>query len=340
MKLKTAIPSIAAALLAATPFASAQNATTTPVGFMTFTVASGATTGFCIPLQDSVPADFTGSPNGKISGVTSNTITVDGAGWSPGALSVAAAPYFIRITSGSAQGRLFDISTSTQNTATVVTVNTQGSDLTTLGIQTGANGDTFQILPADTLNTLFGNSTFGGSSAASSDTVSRWTGASWQSFYFNTTNNRWQPSSGSTNASNIIVRPDSGYLFTRRGPTTLELTTVGTVPVTDAMIQVNNSGATYIANGFPADIGLDTFKNLSGWVSSTSAATADQVSRFTGASWQSFYFNTTNNRWQLASNNANASSVKITAGTPVLINRVGSASGSQFLDQAIPYTLN
>jgi hypothetical protein len=107
----------------------------------------------------------------------------------------------------------------------------------------------------------------------------------------------------------------------------------------NAMIQVNNSGATYIANGFPADLPLDTFKNLPGWVSSTTAADSDQVSRFTGASWQSFYYNSANNRWQLASNNNNASTVKIAAGTPVLINRIGGASGAQFLDQAVPYSL-
>jgi hypothetical protein len=339
MKLKIAIPSLAAALLAVLPAANAQNATTTPVGFMTFTVASGATRGFCIPLQDALPADFVGASNGRISSLTANSFTVSSAGWNAGALSTAASPFFIRITSGLAEGRLFDISTATPNTSTTLTVNTQGSDLTTLGIQTGANGDTFQILPADTLNTLFGNTTFGGASANAADTVSRWSGSAWQTFYYNSTNNRWQLSTSSNSANNVILRPDAGYLFTRRGPTTIELTTVGTVPTTDAQIQVNNSGSTFIANGFPSDISINVFRNLPGWVSTNSASTSDRVSRFNGAGWQSFYFNSTNNQWQLSTSSSNASAVMISAGTPVMVNRVGSATGSQFLDQSIPYNL-
>lgn len=319
-----------------------QNATTTPVGAMTYTINANSSKAISLPLHDSVPVDFVGKSAGRISSVAASAITVSDAGWTPGALSVKAAPYFIKITSGTAEGRLLEISTAagaSQNTATTVTVSNQGTDLTTLGIATGASGDTFQIIPADTLNSLFGNTPMGGTSYKTADNVGRWTGeATWQQFYFNTANNQWQVATSSASANDVVLRPDVGYVYTRRTATPVTFVFTGTVPSAGAKTTVKNSGSTFIGNSFPVDMPLSSFSTLSGWVSTANYKTSDRIARWTGGAWQRFFFDSVDNRWELATTGANASAVKIAAGTPVLIERAGAVGGSSFLSQGLPYT--
>jgi len=336
--MKGILPLLFATAALAIP-AHAQNATTTPVGAMTYTINAYSTKAIALPLQDSISLDFVGRSSGVISSLTSNTITATEAGWTPGALSVAATPFFIKITSGAQEGRLLEISTSVaaQNTATTVTVANQGTDLSTLGILTGATGDTFQIIPADTLGSLFGTSTFGGTSYKTSDNIQRWTGVNWQTFYYNTANNRWQSSTSTNSANNVILRPDTGYLYVRRGSTPINLAFYGTVPIDPAKIIVRNSGGSYIGNSFPVDVALSTFSGIPGWVSTDSPTTSDRVSRWNGTQWQKFYFDSVDNRWELTTTRANASAVKIAFGTPVMIERVGTAPGIATLSQPLPY---
>ena len=155
-------PLLLASAVALGHSAVAQNATTTPVGAMTITVAAAPTVSspkvstLTIPLFNPVPSNFQGQSVGLITGITDNTITNTSAGWSAGALSQAASPYLVRITTGNATGRIFVVSTSAQNTSTTVTVGDEGTPLTSSGLQVG---DSYSIHPADTLLSFFGNGT-------------------------------------------------------------------------------------------------------------------------------------------------------------------------------------
>jgi hypothetical protein len=161
MKPKTPpLASLAATfILSLTPLAnSQQTVTTNPLGFVMVNIAAGTGSAkigslVSMPLQD--VAVITGQATGRITGVTANTITSSGAGWTPGQLSTPASPYLIQITSGSANGRMFLISPVQANTATTVTISpedVEAASLASLGIVTGpTTGDTYKIIPSDIL---------------------------------------------------------------------------------------------------------------------------------------------------------------------------------------------
>lgn len=325
---------------AVTTFADTSVATD-PVGFMTYTMAGAqdastpTTTALCVPLQD--PQTGTGAITGTITSVASDTISNSGASWTPGAFAVTGSPCFVRIKSGAAKGRTLLI---TGNTATDLTVNNQGIDLSIAGI--AVNTDTYQIIAGDTLFSLFGSSTLPGTSDATADNVLYYNGSSWQTFYYNSTNNRWQQKGVSLNANNFVLRPDSGLLFLRRDTTSLTFSITGTVPTTDLGYVVNNVGSTFLANGFPSDTKLSVvgFNSLPNWAGSTDGSSADLVMFWNGSSWQRFYYNTINNRWQQVGLSLSANNFAIPAGKPVMISRTGVNTGYAIFQHTIPYLLN
>ena len=336
----TALLTVCAGLCIRSSFA-ATSVATDPVGYMSYTVAAAidastpSTTALCIPLQDVVSG--TGAITGQVTGISANTISNSAAGWSASAFAVTGAPCFVRIKSGAAKGLTLLI---TANSATDLTVDPQGMDLTTLGIT--PNTDTYQIIAGDTLLSLFGTNTLGGTSADTADNVMYYNGSAWQTFYYNTTNNRWQQKGIGISANNFVLRPDAGLLFVRRATTSLSFTVTGAIPTSDLRYLVNNSGSTFIANGFPTDTALSAvgYNNLPNWVSSPDGQSADLVMFWNGSSWQRFYYNSTNNRWQQVGLGINANNFTIPAGKPVVIARIGSTSGSALLAHTIPYVLN
>lgn len=303
----------------------AQNATTDPVGVLQYTIPANSTRTISFPLNDTVDPSFQGLSIGTISGSTANTITVTGANWAPGALSNPAAPYFIRILSGPSTGRLLQISTAAANTSETATVLNEGTDLTTVSITAGTR---FKIIPADTLLSLFGSNVHGGTSADVADNVQRWTGTSWQTFYYNTANNRWQASTSTASANNVVLRPDVGYAFVRRGSSPFQFSVTGEVPSTDILVATRNSGFTFIANPFPTTPTLLSITNsITGWASGSDSSSADIISRWTGTSWQNFYKSPDGNL-RLTTTNAIANSVTIAANQPISIQRRGSTAGT------------
>ena len=314
---------------------------TAPVGFVSYTIPAAVdsttptTTAICLPLHEAAAAS--GQLAGTITAVASGTISNSSAGWTSGALASAATPCFVRLSSGAAKGRTLFISA---NTSTDLTVDNQNTDLIAAGVVVG---DSYQIIAGDTLMSLFGTSTLSGTSEDAADNILYWNGASWQIFYFNSTNNRWQQKGLSLSANNFALRPDAGLLFVRRATTPLAFNLIGVVPTHDLRYEVANSGSTFLANGFPLDTTLKTlgYNSLQGWTGDGSnGQTADLVMFWNGASWQRFYYNTANNRWQQVGLSLSADNFTIPSGSPVMIARLGSASGNSTLVHPIPYSLN
>lgn len=332
-------------VLAAASFA-ADVAYSPPVGGMTITIAAGtgttrATSTFSAPLW--MESSISGASTGRISSLTASTITVSGANWTASALSNASVPHFIQITSGTAAGRTLLISTVTANTSDTLSIDsTESDDLTTLGISTGSSGDTFKIFAADTLSLLLpGDSgVLTGSSAAASDIVYLNIGGSWRSYFYSSTNSRWQQITlGSPNASNVPLAPQGAVQYSRLAATPLTLTITGTVPSTSRQVRIANNGVSFVSSGWPVATTLQSsgFQNIAGWRSSSSASSADIVQLFVSGAWRKYFYDGTNRR-QVTLGSPISNSQTVPAGSAYLVIRAA-GSGSSVLTQAAPYTL-
>ena len=309
---------------------------TVPVGYLKNTVAGGApaapvTTVFGIPLDDT-SAPVAGIRAGRIESFTATTLTQSLGGWTS-SLAAPAAPWAVRLTSGPSAGKLLDV---TANTATTLTVS--GADLTTLGLTAGT--DTFELLPLDTLGSLFGGATLlGGTTASTADNVQVRSGTSWLVYFYDTNLGFWRRTIGpATNGNNVLIRPATGVQIARRAPA-LTLTFAGRVPATAFRTAINNASTTVIHAGFPTDTTLGALAAqilLSGWRSAATAAAADTVSLFNGTAWIGYFHNGA--FWQPATGAVvNSDATAILSGALLTIQRPGAAAGTTDFVRAVPY---
>ena len=320
--------------------------TTVPVGAMMVTIAAG--TGVSSKLTAvSVPLLLDSSISGKVTGVISsfsaNTITSTGAGWLAGQLSVDQTPYMIRITSGSAIGRTFLVSTSSLNTIDTLTIDaTEAINLTTIGL---AINDSYQILPVHTLASVLTptDGVFPGADAYHSDNVLINKNGVWNVFYYSTsvTPNRWtRVALGSPDASNEVIRPDSVILYKRLANTAMSFTFTGSVPLVSRSSAVRNSGLTFLASNWPIDMTIASLQlnTISGWVSNANPYNADKVLILSSGVWKTYYYDGTNWR-QITLGFPICDSDPVAAATGVLINRLGTSTSLAIYNQATPYSL-
>jgi hypothetical protein len=325
-----------------------------PTGYADIAVAAGngtakTTTLVSIPMLEDVPSNLTGSKTGRITGVTSNTITVANANWTAGALSTAATPYLLEITSGAAQGLMLLVSAATANTADTVTIDaaeiTRVGNLTALGISTESGaGDTFRLWPADTLGSFFGTPEStgiqGGTSATSADTVVLVINGSATTYFYNTatTPPRWSRAGINSDASNVAVPPYAGVQYSRLGASPLKFRVLGRMPVGSRKVAIKNSGTTLLSPYWPVNQTLSSLglHNLPGWQSGSSATTTDTVVLTSNGSATTYYYDGTN--WRRAGINSNANAVVVPPGASLLISKRGSASGFTIYQHTAPYS--
>ena len=322
-------------------FAQAQ-VTTTAVGFNTVQIPAGSVatpsyTTLSFPLA--AASQFTG-PIASVDSATS--FTMNGAAWTANQFVSASAPCLAKVTSGTNVGRFFLI---TANTTSQLTVDL-GSAPTITDLTTALSvGDSVQVLPANTLGTLFGTTPSStpavqfvtGATASNADNVWVLSGQTWGIYYNN--GNNWKKSGSLANQNNTIIFPDEGVLVVHTSSTPLSLTFTGTVPVTNEKSDISGSGSTFVANRYPVDQQLINLgiQSLPGWVNATSAAAADNVWAWnpTTLGWDTFYYN--GNNWKKSGSLSNQNSTIIPAGTAVIIIKNGSTSAAT-LAQTLPYT--
>ncbi len=318
---------------------------TVPEGYVTLTVSAGTGSAYAssilsLPLLATSTAG--GQTTGIITSVASNSLTNANAGWTAGALSTTTSPHLIRITSGVAQGRTFLISTATANTATSVTIDAnEAIDLTTLGITAGT--DTYEIIPCDTLASIFGTpattGVLGGSSASQADQVLLLVKGSWRVYFYNTTSNDWRLAGVNTASNNIPIPPHSAIIYNRKANTSLTFTVTGRVPNMKRSVSVANAGYSCVSNGWPTSMTLSSsgINQISGWQSSSNSGTADLVQILVNGSWRVYYYDGTH--WRMVGTNLLSDSVVIPVGGGAVINKRGSATGNALLSQTPPYAL-
>lgn len=297
------------------------------------------------PLIDT--ASINGSVTGSFTAVSTSTLSCSSANWTAGALSQVSTPFLVQITSGNATGHMLLISTTTNNTASTITINADdvtaaNGDITTLGI---AVGDSFKVIPCDTLSSFLGTpattGVVGNTTAATADTVIMIVNGVSTTYFYHSTLGRWTKNAlGSADSSNVPIRPNAGFQYCRLGNTPLLLTVTGSVPTIARKAPVKNSGITYLASFFPVDVTLASMglQSASNWTAGASASTADTITIFSNGLSSTYYHNGTN--WiKNALGSAISNSLVIPVGTSLLINQRGSAIQSSFFSQPIPYSL-
>jgi len=333
-----------------TPLA-AQTATSRPVGYLVQTIPAGQTSSFSVPF-DADLSSLAGTV-GRLTAVGMNYVENSTAAWTPGAFSTAAAPYFIRLTSGTHTGRTFRIA-SPANTATRLHLADDGLDLTTLALPVGtATGTGYEIIPGDTLASFFGTTASGDTLVVQgagdplgSDLVQVWGGAAWLNFYYNTVWARWARDSDTItdpSRNDFLLRSDRGLMFTRRGATPLTLAVVGRVLATPqrAVHARTENALTFLATMQAGDItlgalALQNSDRAAGWRSSANSADADLLLVWSGATWFSFFHNSTAGHWQRVGDaTPNRDDFVIAAGTPVFVQR--RTAGTSAADQTISF---
>jgi hypothetical protein len=324
------------ALIFAASALSAQDVVTPAVGFLAQTIPSGESRPFSLPLLANVDAHP--GAQGVITAVGSNYIENSSASLPAGAYSGVDLPFLARITTGPAAGRLFRVATPA-NTSTRLYLNGDGLILNALGIRPSV--DCYELLPADTLDSLFGSDLLqGGPSASMADTVSVWGGASYQVFYYNNVRQRWErdiDTAATPDRGNFVLRSDRGVLIQRRASVPLELIFIGRVSSTENPITHQRPGNTLICTMSPVELtlsklALDTAARSRGWTGaaqpSLALAQADLIQVWRDGAWLNFYFDTTRSRWQKAGDatNASADAIVIPAGAPIFVRRVKSGA--------------
>ncbi len=328
----------------------AQEGASRPVGFLVQTIPAGQTKSFSIPFDSDVST--LASAVGKLTAVGSNYFENSAANWAPGAFSTTDAPYFVRLTSGAHIGRTFRIITPA-NTATRLTVADDGIGLTSLNLAVGADGTRFEIIPGDTLASFFGTTTpvdtlvvQGAAAPLQADIVQVWGGAAWLNFYYNTAWHRWARDSdviSDPSRNSFLLRADRGLMITRRGGTPLELAVIGRVLNTPQRAFHNrvDNALTFLATMQASDVTLGALALQSStrslnWRGAPDASTADLLLVWSGATWLSFFYNTTVAHWQLAGEGDNRDGFIVRAGTPVFVQRRGTGVSPEEKTIAFP----
>lgn len=311
----------------------ASNAVTNPEGRVTLSLIQNLDNAVNFQLNDSIGA-VTGKHAGIITTVGSDYVANSSGGWTAGQFSQVATPYWMRITSGAAAGRLFLVSTTTANTSTRLTLDVGGVNLTTLGIVSGT--DAYEIFPADTIKSMFPAGTLQSGTSTTGDLLRLFDGSAWVAYYHDGT--QWLGVAGGV-ADNIVVRPDQGWRVTRRGPTT-SLVLVGRAPTTKAVVAVPRYRWTYLSMlpvpNTLAELSLQT--QIPNWSSLPSnPVNGDHVRIWNAASsvWRIFYYDGT--QWQEQGAGVANGCVLTQPGVPFMIVRPASGSGTDWITQAKPY---
>ena len=322
-----------AILVAAVMAGNAQTVTSDVVGYTTLNVRakSGIANAITfVALNVHRPAVFKGTVSGKsVDGSNRSVLSSSAGSFTSGGFIVAGSKCYVRLTSGANAGQIGEIVSNTDSAITIAQNWDSIVDTTT----------TFEVRPYWTLTTAFpsGGGLNGGTSATAADNVTvinPSTGAS-DVFFYNTTASQWRR--GTTDFNNQIIPPGSGLLISRKQNSPASIVITG--EVLKGVVQQNilassptTAKSSFVANPYPlasktlAQSGLYTGNATTGVVGGTSATAADNVVIYdpTSGVANSYYYNTTNNRWQRGT--TDSGSVTIPDGSAILITRKANRS--------------
>jgi uncharacterized protein (TIGR02597 family) len=321
-----------AALLLAAIFPATATATaaepvrTEPLGLIALTLPAGSTHALSVPLKG--PVVFAG----KITDRTATAIVTAGAGWTPNAFGpFETNPCLVRILDGPSQGRYFRVA---GNLAYALTLDLD-EDLRSLV----APGNRYEIMTADTLESLFGATGAGIVTAADpseADNVILCEDSGWAVYYNDGV--QWLREGGDASANATPILPDQGVLFVRRGGTPLDLTITGEVPFTKIVSELPGSGRILLANPFPMDITLEDLglHDDGSWRAGSSTSDADYVQIRAPQGWLTYYYD--GQEWRREGGGASAQNPVVPKGSAIVVVRRGESPVLH--SSALPYSPN
>ena len=327
----------------------AQSVSSTPVGYVTYTVNANS------DLKLGIPMEQASSYTGSVSSVTAGTID---AGSAVGDLTTDA--HYVKVTSGTLAGNWYEVTAAADNSITVA------EDLAAAGL---AAADTFQVTPFWTLDTLFPS---GGGVPASADVFSGnafiftynpadiGINLSTASGYLYHSGEQgpagWYDSNTISPAGSTALSPDVYIQVRNLTSNSADLVIAGTVPSAVTTHTIVSSASTsndnLVYNPYPSDITLDT-SNLyeSGAVAGSSDVFSPTDIVFvystnpTGLniSTTSGYMYHTGEQgpagWYDINTISPAGSTAIADGQPVLIRKASGADATASWTPALPYSL-
>jgi uncharacterized protein (TIGR02597 family) len=261
-------------------------------------------------------------------------------------LAAVGSPYFVNITSGAAEGVMFQI---TANTDTQLTVNTLGQSLSALGV---AAGDTYEVLPGHTLLGIVGtpaSGVVGGTlaqfNASQTDKILvNDTSGSTRFYYFDTGFSQWRTVGSAANQGNLVISPKAGLVYYRISAAALEYVFYGEAPHADSIRQLPATGTTIAAPYFPQDFTLAAlgFHLMPGWRKLGDAGvvlnSTDRVSFKVAGAVLSFYHDGA--AWKRAGSASSQNGQILPVGASVILTRFGAVGQSQSWAQPLPYNLD
>jgi hypothetical protein len=363
--LNTVIAAFAVSLCTALTLPAQTTVSTVPVGFNTATIAAAASATNPTGSVASAPFYQIATFQGAVTSIdSSNQLSFSGASFG----NLTSSPFLAHVKTGNSTGRFWVI---TANTATQITVHIPvamdpAPDLAGYPIVTGtptvsqtqmAVGDSVEIVPANTLGSLFGSTGNGNfqtaTSAGQADNVLLYNHSSqtWDTYFNNGTH--WRSASSlNPNVDNTIVLPDRGMFILRRNTNGSTVTFLGTVPSTDEKSDVPGPGSVFMSNRYPTDMTLGTGDTtnktqlnfnlkVANWKTGASASQADNVLLWntTSKTWDTYWHNGTH--WRVSNSlNPNLDTQPVPLGTAMFIVRQSSSSGiSPTFAQMVPYNL-
>jgi len=341
-------------------YASAETATTVPVGYVSIDVPANADT--------TITPSLTRSPlcAAASTGISGDSVSVTGI--SAGAFASPNQACYLKVTSGPLAGAFFPI---TANTSSTITVEAGDSTLQTLGF---LSGNSIKVIPYWTLNTLFPDGAgVGGTSDAlapssfvlESDYVG--TGpnrASGKVFFYCTGDTELELPAGWYDNSNPFAGTvndapiDPTIQYTIRSVAAASVVVTGEVPATGAVAEIvtaESANDNYVAVPFPVDISLQE-SGLQSVIAATSDALAptefvfvydDAAAGFNKSAGAAYFYCSGDIELELPAgwyDNANPFAGAVTtkvlkAGRAFILRKAPSASGVLDWVAPLPYTL-
>ncbi len=363
------------ALALGTSLVSGQSVTlnTIPQGALTITLPS--TLGSA-PYTSLLTLPLTSAPTytGTVTTVTasgsngSDTISVSNppSSWTMNSLANL---YFVKFITGQETGRVVLVTANTTSSLTLDTSDHSGqtTNLSTANFTVNI-GDSFEVFPADTLASLFGDNSSNlllteGATVYSADTVGIYFPSlgRWETFFFSTGTGQWeeQLSTGATdtnNENNTVIFPYSGFKITRNSnEAALTFPVMGRVPEVPILTKNPGNGTTvYASSGYPVDFQLTNLDLGTNWISSPTNNAAAVYFADTIGLWNptigrfdTYYryvpSGTTNYTWRKSNDSIDAQDTNMVYATNMLqineinTNAIGVAS---FIHSAMPYTVD
>lgn len=316
------------ALCATLGFASLASAqttvTTAPVGAITQTVAAGTGTGTFTFLG--FPLVKASAWQGGLASASGTTLTASDNSLTASAFS--AVPHYVIVTEGTNAGLMVDVVGNSTNTINLA------EDITGLI----SNTDKISVRPHSTLGNLFGITNSAGLGAAGSVSTAdeirifNPTTQAFVTYYYKNTGlggTGWRSTtSTSSNRANDIIYPEQSIIVLRKQNSSLAILTTGEVYPGAMKLTVEN-GYVWVINTTPIATTLSSLGfytgSTTGLSGSNAISSADEVRRWTGSSWESFYFKSSGlggTGWRTAaSSSLDRSSQIITPGEALIIYR-------------------